>query len=144
MVYLIGSSTKTKIRLSGEKGYYNGPATINEALKIYSNKSVGAVSKSITRQLFEMLPQDNKRARGAFWIPEQVAGTRSYTARGLKMVTAYGHMETSVLYNLNGGRYSPNYALRPVIRLPENIYVNVQDKNRDGLSKETAMKLYVK
>ncbi len=144
VVYLIGSSTKTKIRLSGEKGYENGPAIMDEALKIYSNKNTGAVSKSITRQIFETIPQNYKRTRSAFWIPEQVKGTISYTARGLKVVNAYGHMDSSVLYNLNGGRYSPNYALRPAVRLPENVYVNIQDKKKNGSSPELAMRLYVK
>lgn len=146
VVYLIGSSTNTKIRLSGENGYANGVAIMDEVLKIYSNKNIGAVSKSITEQIYEMLPQNYKSTRSSFWLPEQVKGTIHYAARGLKVVNAYGFVEPIILYNLNGGRYSPNYALRPVVRFPDNanVYVNVQDKNKNGSSKERAMKLYVK
>ncbi len=151
--YLLGYVTNDKLALKGEVGYKNGVRCMHIICKeCYSNKKLGLEAKPLTMKVWDHAESNVKYGYYSkkFYLAERAsAGTygnyySGYMSRGFH-VTGKGGLEIYATYKevayLDNEDEFIEFPLVPVIPLPDDMMVRIEDPTSDGSTPEKGLKL---
>ena len=129
-LYLVSNKVaKREVFLRGKTGYDNGPKVLKEQAKLWSNEELGVRGETWnegTIGILDILPEFLRKIKGTYWIAIQ---WHSFCDFGLQLVDSSG-VDYSILYYCSSGSmysYTSSYAVRPIVSLPSNIQVNIEN-----------------
>lgn len=140
--FVTGEVTETRFVLYGKIGYKNGSKVQKEISELYENEELGTKSEIWTEDTVDMaiktLPEFLRRIKGKYWTAIKYRYKYPYQGYlynvchyGLKQIER-GSFEIysgkpSYLYDSKGNDYSHVINVRPLLRIPSNILVDIEE-----------------
>ena len=110
-----------------------------EYFRLYDNKELGSLGVVPTEEILKEIPEDLKKADVLIYSPKKPE--ISYRSRRIAFNPGYPH------YDRYEKVFSLKYyekAMQPIVALPFDTMVDLDDKKRNGKSKSKAIRLYSK
>lgn len=132
-VYLIpgGEVEYNKIKLSSLIGIYGEAKFLKDyGRMLFSNKTLGAKGEAFTKSMLKSLPEHLKRIGQSYFI----AAPSSQESRVLMCTGNRGDIYQQ--------RWNIELGIRPIILLPSDVMIDLEDKDRDGLLPRTSLHIW--
>lgn len=133
-IYLVSNKvTEKELTLRGKTGYNSGSIALKEHANLWNNEQLGAKGRTwngVTVKIFDILPEFQRKIIGSYWTTIQWTGRCNY---GLQRIDERGANNYGLFLYYGGSVYNnPGYdtrshTVRPLISLPSNIQVDIEN-----------------
>lgn len=140
-IYLAASGvTDTALVLNGKAGYKKGIELINKWAAIYGNQKFGAEGVGITEKIYNSMITQHKVLDDKYYMSEQSEDCSDAQEVLYQRYISGEEVKNIALYSSEANDYTI-FGIRPIVKLPEDILVDVGSFYYNGTSKERGLQL---
>lgn len=143
LILISHKATDAKIRLYGKIGWDNSDQILQEVCKYcYSNTELGVEASCLNPKEFEQLSEELQKTEERLYY---LRNKRQSVYRFFVRCVIHAKVEKRTLYyHKEDTKVELSCSVRPVIELPDNILLLVEDKANDGSTPQRGMKIRIK
>lgn len=140
-LYIISSLTNFGLQLRGIIGWKNAEECMRKYATLYDNKKFGIQGQIMNGYFYSCcVPEYLKYVHGPFWLKDTCKNDNRYGVS----VAVKDKVEICYLSTPKEEVDVYSYALRVLVKLPDDTMAKVTDPEEDGFTFEKAIKLYFK